>query len=68
MAERKLVNIFKSFVERVFLPQLHKLDFRCQQEWSRFSNMLSAEQLNIAELQQYVDTLPGLNSPPRNSF
>lgn len=68
MSERKLITIFKSFVERVFVPQLHKMDLRCQQEWNKFSNMLSNEQVNLAELQLYVDTLPGLNQPPKNSF
>lgn len=42
ITERRIVNIFKSFIERVFVPQLSKMDFACQQEWTKFSNMISA--------------------------
>lgn len=60
--ERKIVNMFKSFIERVFVPQLPKMDLSCQQEWNKFSNMISAEQATLGEIQLYVDTLPGTSS------
>lgn len=41
-AERKIIHIFKTFIERVFVPQLGKMDPVCQQEWGKFSNMISS--------------------------
>lgn len=41
LSERRIINIFKSFIEKVFVPQLAKLDLSCQQEWNKFSNMIS---------------------------
>ena len=35
------------------------MDLSCQQEWNKFSSMISGEQLNLGEVQLYVDTLPG---------
>lgn len=62
LGERKIINIFKSFIERVFVPQLPKMDPTCQQEWTKFSNMLTTEPLNIGEIQLFVDTLPSTSS------
>lgn len=63
--ERKIVSMFKAFIERVFVPQLPKMDLSCQQEWNKFSNIISSDQLTLAEIQLYVDTLPG-TSPSTN--
>lgn len=41
LADRKLVGLFRAFVERVFVPQLSKMDPQCQQEWTKFSAMIS---------------------------
>ena len=71
LGEKKLITIFKTFIEKVFVPQLPKLEPTCQKEWAKFSSMLGAEQINFGELQLYVDTLPGRGLPdsgdkPRN--
>ena len=63
--ERKIVSMFKAFIERVFVPQLPKMDLSCQQEWNKFSNIISSDQLTLAEIQLYVDTLPA-TSPSTN--
>lgn len=60
--ERKLIGIFKAFIERIFVPQLPKMDIICQQEWNKFYNMISTEPFNLAEAQLYVDTLPSANT------
>lgn len=46
-SDRKIINIFKSFIDRIFVPQLPKMDASCQQEWNKFSAMISADQLNL---------------------
>jgi len=43
--ERRLIQLFKSFVERVFLPQLKSTD-RPALEWNKFGSMLSQENIN----------------------
>ena len=54
--EKKLISLFKNFVERALLPQLKKVD-GSQSEWSKFSSMISTESINYNELQLYVDSL-----------
>lgn len=54
--EKKLINLFKNFVERALLPQLKKVD-GSQAEWSKFSSMISTENINYNELTLYVDSL-----------
>ena len=66
LSDRRIINIFKTFIEKVFVPQLSKIDLSCQQEWNKFSNMISIEQINVGELQLYVETLPGINPPNAN--
>lgn len=58
LSDRKIIYIFKSFIERIFVPQLSKMDLSCQQEWNKFSNMINTDQINLGELQLYVETLP----------
>lgn len=67
LAQKKIINIFKTFIERVFVPQLSKMDASSQQEWNKFSNMISGDQPNISEIQLYVETLPG-SQPIFNKF
>lgn len=62
LTERKIIGIFKTFIEKVFVPQLSKMDPSSQQEWNKFSSMISPDQFNIGEVQLYVDTLPGVGS------
>lgn len=44
-AERKLIQIFKSFVEKSLVPQIRKIDGQLF-EWNKFSTMLSSEAIN----------------------
>jgi hypothetical protein len=41
-SERKIINIFKSFIEKIFVTQLPKMDNSCQQEWTKFSALITA--------------------------
>ena len=59
--EKQLIQIFKTFVEKTFLPALRKTD-NSMQEWNKFASMLSVEQINFNQLQYYVETLQ--SSPP----
>ncbi len=47
LTERKIIGIFKTFIEKVFVPQLSKMDPSSQQEWNKFSSMISPDQFNI---------------------
>jgi hypothetical protein len=58
VSERKIISMFKSFIERVFVPQLPRMEPTCKQEWTKFNTLISAEQINFGEVQVYVDTLP----------
>jgi hypothetical protein len=60
LTERKLLSLVKTFIEKVFVPQLPKLDFACQQEWNKFNQVISSDQVSISDLQTYIDGL----SPP----
>jgi hypothetical protein len=60
--ERKLASLFRSFVEKVFQPQLHTSQ-GVLKEWCAFSSLISSPALNLAELQAYVDALPPLLPP-----
>lgn len=62
LTERKIIGIFKSFIEKVFVPQLSKMDLSSQQEWNKFSTMISPDQFNIGQVQIYVDGLTGFGS------
>ena len=55
-------------MDKVFAPQLNKMDLHCQQEWSKFSNMLTSEQINLGELQLYVETLPSIPQTNGSTF
>lgn len=59
--DKRLVNIFRLFVEKSLLPQLRK--FECSlAEWFSFSSLLTMDNINIAELQLFVDALPAWSS------
>ncbi len=62
MSERRIINIFKTFIERVFVPQLPKMDLSCQQEWNKFSSMISTQPFNFSQIQLYVETIPSTNN------
>lgn len=57
-SDRRLIQIFKTFVERVFLPQFKPTD-RPFLEWNKFSTFFSADPISIDEMQTYID---GFNS------
>ena len=56
-AEKKLINIFKIFIDKALVPQIKKFEGSLAQ-WSKFSSLLLADTLNYVELQYFVDTLP----------
>lgn len=62
-AQKKLIQIFKTFVEKAIIPQLKKIDGSLVQ-WNKFSAFMLAEPININEMQIYVDTMPywGINN------
>lgn len=62
--DKKLIAVFRSFVERVFLPVVKKTD-PAFVEWSKFSQLLSIETNSYDEVAQYVDSLGGSTT---NSF
>jgi hypothetical protein len=41
MESRKIVSMFKTFIDKVFVPQLPKMDIGCQKEWTKFSSFFS---------------------------
>lgn len=58
-AEKRLIHIFKIFVEKAFVPQIKKFEGNLG-EWNKFSSMLLTDNLNYAELQVFVDSLQGI--------
>jgi hypothetical protein len=61
--EKKLVYIFKSFIEKALIPQVRRNDGTLS-EWNKFCTILAHETLNYNQLQLYVDTLPMANMIP----
>ena len=55
--EKKLIHIFKTFVEKSLIPQIKRFDGSIN-EWNQFSSLLSLDTLNYTELQMFVDALP----------
>ena len=55
--EKKLIQLFRSFVEKALVPQIRKSEGSLS-EWHKFSAFLSTENINYPELQFYVDSLP----------
>lgn len=45
MNDKKLVNSFKNFVEKVFLPNIKRADPQWL-EWNKFNKMISNENIN----------------------
>ena len=66
MNDKKLVNAFKNFVEKVFLPNLKRTDPQMQ-EWNKFNKIISNEFINYEELGNYVDSI-NISSENTNSF
>ena len=60
-AEKRLIQLFKIFVEKVFVPQIKKFEGTLV-EWSKFSSMLMTDNFNYSDLQLFVDSLPGIPS------
>lgn len=56
--EKKLILIFKSFVDKALVPQL-KRDGNLD-DWNKFAALLQADTLNYNDLQHFVNTLPAL--------
>lgn len=47
--ERKLIQLFRTFVDKALTPQIKKADGSLA-EWNKFSALLSADTLNYSEL------------------
>ena len=52
-----MIAIFRSFIEKILIPQIRKNDGHLQ-DWNRFNSLINTDTLNIPELQNYVETLP----------
>lgn len=63
MTDKKLVAVFRSFVEKVFLPTLKKTD-PAAIEWSKLNQLLSQDANNYDEAAQYVESLGANNNTP----
>lgn len=59
--EKKLITIFKTFIEKNLIPQIKKVDGLLT-EWNKFSSMVSSEHINYSQLQFYVDSLPTIGN------
>ena len=55
--EKKLIQLFRTFVDKALIPQIKKADGSLT-DWNKFSALISSENINYSELQLYVDTLP----------
>lgn len=53
MTDKKLVAVFRGFVEKVFLPTLKRTD-PAAIEWNKFNQLLSQDANNYDEVAQYV--------------
>jgi hypothetical protein len=62
--EKKLIVIFKNFVEKIFLPSFKKTDPQVL-EWNRLSQYISNDNINYEEVYQYVESI---NSNPTPTF
>jgi len=58
--EKRLITLFKGFVEKVFIPQCNKNE-ATMSDWNKFIGLLSNENININEIQLYVDNI-GMNN------
>jgi hypothetical protein len=59
--DKKVIAVFRSFVEKVFLPNIKKTD-PAFLEWNKFNQLLAIETNSYDEVAQYVDSLGGNNS------
>lgn len=59
--EKKLVSIFKQFVEKAIVPVIKGNDSAVS-EWQYFSSLLGQENLDYSKLQIYVDVLSNSKS------
>lgn len=56
--ERRLITLFRQFVERAILPAIRTND-SAMSEWQYFSTLLSGDSIDVGKLQIYVDVLGG---------
>ena len=59
--ERKLISIFKQFVDKALVPVVRGND-SAMSEWQYFSSILNADTLDLSKLQIYVDVLSSSKS------
>mgnify|MGYP003499931834 CR=1 FL=1 len=60
-AEKKLISIFKAFVDKAMAPQIRKSEGSLI-EWHKFCTFLQGDNPNYDELQSYVNSLPNYAS------
>jgi hypothetical protein len=56
MADKRLITAFRTFVDKIFLPNLKKTD-PALQEWNKLNQLLSIDGNNYEEVIQYVDSI-----------
>lgn len=56
MIDKKLIAAFRTFVEKIFIPNLKKTDPAIA-EWNKFNQLLSIDNNNYEEAAQYVDSI-----------
>ncbi len=62
MADKRIISVFRTFVEKVFLPNLKKTDPAIA-EWNKFAQLLNNDN-SFDEVAQYVDSI-GIQSAPQ---
>ena len=59
--EKRLIQLFKGFVERALIPQIRKYNASTF-EWDKFAGLISQDVLNYGEIQAYVESFPPIQS------
>ena len=62
-AEKRLIQLFKGFIERALIPQIRKFNGSTV-EWEKFSGLVSQDVLNYGEIQAYVESFQPVSSLP----
>lgn len=55
--EKRIIAIFKQFIQKIFIPQIRKVEGNLQ-DWYQFSSIISLEYPNWPEIQNFVERLP----------
>jgi hypothetical protein len=63
MIDKKLIAVFRTFVDKIFLPNLKKTDPAIA-EWNKLNQLLSNDSNNYEEAAQYVDSIGMVATQP----